>query len=362
MSTKTINTNIQFINLCDPQLIAHLQSHNQHMIVITDDNIKPLYAKRLAHDIKAPIISIPAGEQYKNRQTKAQIEDQLLALGTNRYDLIIAIGGGVITDIAGFVAATYMRGIDHINIPTTLLAMVDAAIGGKTAINTPAAKNSIGAFKPAKEIIIDPSVLTTLTSAGMRDGLVETIKHGLIADSALFQLCEANINHILTGQFQDMPSLIKHSISIKDNIVTEDKLDHGIRHILNFGHTIGHSIEQHGEYTITHGTAVAIGMILEAEISHKLDYLNKNDYLRIKRCLLPLCIHEIETITADTKSLIDIMRLDKKNRSKDIRCVLLTKIGECARAGNTHSIAIAEHVLHDTIHEFLTNGISACLP
>jgi len=233
--------------------------------VVTDDNVGPLYAERVSKAIGAErttVSTVPAGEAHKTRDTWVRITDELLAAGFGRDSLIVALGGGVVGDVAGFVAATYMRGIPYVQVPTTLLAMVDASIGGKTGVDTPAGKNLVGAFHQPIAVIVDPTALATLPRAHLRAGFAEVIKHGAIADEAYLERAVAAASNLgsLDPASDAMVDLVTRSIEIKADVVRRDEREDGLRKILNFGHTIGHAVELLSDYSILHGDAIALGM------------------------------------------------------------------------------------------------------
>ncbi|HEY2898087.1 MAG TPA: 3-dehydroquinate synthase, partial [Gemmatimonadaceae bacterium] len=242
--------------------------------IISDENVAPLYAARVREALGSPeteLLTIPAGESTKTREQWARLSDALLGAGFGRDSAIIALGGGVVGDLAGFVAATYMRGIPFVQLPTTLLAMIDASIGGKTGVDTPAGKNLVGAFHRPRAVIADPSVLATLPANHLRSGLAEAIKHGAIADAAYYVRIEDSLPSLLADPGDDaMRALILRSVEIKAGIVVQDEREGGIRRNLNFGHTLGHAIESESGYALLHGEAIAIGMVLEAMLGERL--------------------------------------------------------------------------------------------
>ncbi|MDQ2765536.1 MAG: 3-dehydroquinate synthase, partial [Gemmatimonadota bacterium] len=261
--------------------------------IISDDNVAPLYAPRLRASLGAAqtgLFTIPSGEAHKTREQWAQLTDALLAAGFGRDSTILALGGGVIGDLAGFVAATYMRGIPFVQIPTTLLAMIDASIGGKTGVDTAAGKNLVGAFHRPRTVLVDPTVLTTLPREQLRAGVAEAIKHGAIVDAEYYESVSVALPALLDDPASDdMLDLIVRSITIKASIVRADEHEAGIRKILNFGHTFGHAIERclgYGEWL--HGEAVAAGMVMAAEFSERLGWLPAGEVRRIEKLLVAL--------------------------------------------------------------------------
>ena len=291
--------------------VKDLLKKGSHLVIITDDKVASLYGENLKTILKADLITFPSGEKSKTRETKAKIEDELFALGVGRDGILIALGGGVVTDLVGFIAATYCRGIPYISIPTTLLGMVDASVGGKTGVNLPGGKNMIGAFYPPLEVIMDIDVLNSLQETELRNGMAEIIKYGAIWDKALF--------HELS-EVKDLLPLIKKSVEIKEDIVKKDPKETGLRSILNFGHTIGHAIETLEDYSLSHGEAVAIGMIGEAHLTgHEAPLITL-----IEKFQFPLKLSS--KVTAE--ALFTTMKKDKKALNKTAHFVLLEEIGK----------------------------------
>ncbi len=303
------------------------------VFILVDSNTNEfclsMLSYNLAIDIKIEIIEIEPGEIHKNIETCVEIWNILTDFGADRKSLLINLGGGVITDIGGFIASTFKRGIDFVNIPTTLLSMVDASIGGKNGIDLGKLKNQIGVINDPKMVIINSNYLETLPQNEMRSGLAEMLKHGLIADESYWNSFK-NLDNL---QFEDLNKLIYHSVEIKNKIVLEDPTENGIRKSLNFGHTLGHAIESYfldnpEKQSILHGEAVAAGMILESYISYKKNYITEKEYFIIKKTIFNfferLIINE-EDISQITKLLIH----DKKNEYGKIKFTLLEKIGKC---------------------------------
>lgn len=289
----------------------------------TNEHCLPKLLANLAVEVPIEIIEIESGEINKNSDTCLQIWNVLTELGADRKSVLINLGGGVISDLGGFVASTFKRGIDFINIPTTLLAMVDASIGGKTGINLGILKNQIGVFSNPKTLWIDCSYLTSLPSNEMRSGLAEMLKHGLIYDKNYWEkflsLDQLNLD--------DLESLIYRSIEIKNEIVIQDPTERGIRKALNFGHTLGHALESHFlKNKLLHGEAIAIGLLLESHISWQKNKLKKEEYLVIKKTIQsifePIPIH-----SNDVEAVIELLIHDKKNEFGMIQFTLLSSIG-----------------------------------
>jgi 3-dehydroquinate synthase len=298
--------------------------------VITDTNVGPLYAHRVAAAFgdRAQTLTIEAGESAKTRATWATLTDQMLAFGCARDTTVVAIGGGVVGDVAGFVAATYMRGVPIVQIPTTLLAMIDASIGGKTGVDTPAGKNLVGAFHPPALVIVDPQTLATLPANHFRAGLAEALKHGVIASRSYFDLI-ATARESSARDDAMLMDIVTESIRIKAAIVVRDERESGVRKVLNFGHTMGHAIESVSQYALLHGEAVSIGMSLEALLAERLGVAEKGTAARIIDALraigLPtgLPVLDRDAIVVATKS-------DKKARAGRVEYALPERIGSMA--------------------------------
>ncbi|HUP89099.1 MAG TPA: 3-dehydroquinate synthase, partial [Longimicrobiales bacterium] len=253
------------------QLAGYVDQHARahKYAIISDSNVAPRYGQQALRalkqaDLKAQLFSFPAGEANKTVQRWEQLSFDLLFEGFGRDTTIIAIGGGVTGDLAGFIAATYMRGVPIVQVPTSLLAMIDASIGGKTGVDAPAGKNLIGAFHQPAVVVIDPLVLNTLPDDELRNGLAEAIKHGAIADAAYLATIPKSIDAIFQRDPAALNALIKRSVELKARHVSEDVHEAGARAALNFGHTIGHALEHVSHFALPHGSAVALGMVAEA--------------------------------------------------------------------------------------------------
>lgn len=292
----------------------------QKVCIVSETNVWPLYGKTAEKSLVDAGFSVvhfvfPAGEQSKNAATYLNLLDHLARHQLTRSDLIVALGGGVVGDLAGFAAATYLRGIRFIQIPTTLLAAVDSSVGGKTAIDLPAGKNLVGAFCQPSLVLCDTDTLTTLPQDIFRDGCAEVIKYGVLYDAEFFSCLEQ------TGLDFDREAVIARCVEMKRDVVAEDEFDTGLRMKLNLGHTIGHGVEACSEFTLSHGKSVAIGMAIVARASHCVDAQ------RIIRCLeafgLPTTIdYPVEDIYSYTLS-------DKKRIGDTIRMIIPHRIGDC---------------------------------
>lgn len=303
------------------------------MVVVTDSTVRELYAERAVRALGAgtTVLSIPPGEREKTRERWAQLTDSLLASGCGRDTTLVALGGGVIGDLTGFVAATYMRGIPYVQVPTTLLAMVDASVGGKTAIDVAAGKNLVGAFHPPAAVVADVQTLATLPARQLRAGMAEVLKHGIIADAEYFeQTIAALLTGTLLGQPAGLGEVIARSVEIKSGIVAADERENGIRKTLNFGHTLGHAIEHASEYRLLHGEAVAIGMYLEARLAEGIGVAARGLAARIATALAAARLPpELPPgMTAD--AIVAATRADKKARGGRIEYSLPCRIGSMA--------------------------------
>lgn len=294
------------------------------VFILTDENVAPFWLPEVAHwlhcDLAVDIV-IKAGEQHKNLQTVQRIWKSLMKHHADRNALLVNFGGGVITDLGGFAASTYKRGIKFINIPTTLLAMVDAAIGGKTGIDFGGGKNQIGTFAEAEEVIIDPVFLETLPERELLSGLAEMLKYGFIADGNLL-----NVN------LENYQQFIVRCGEIKREIVAQDPTEKGLRKILNFGHTLGHAIESHcltTDYPLLHGEAVALGMLGALWLSVKQLGLDESVLQNFEK-QLPMLLSEVEIALSesDVEAILGYLALDKKNRGEKPQFVLIETVGK----------------------------------
>ena len=303
------------------------------LLIITNEVVAPLYLERVeqAFSERQPkSLILPDGEQHKNLDSFARIIDELIDSGFHRDACILALGGGVIGDLSGFAAASYQRGIDFVQLPTTLLAQVDSSVGGKTAVNHPRAKNMIGAFHQPVAVISDTDTLASLPARELSSGLAEVIKYGLIEDETFFRWLEENMTSLLALDPEALRFAIRRCCEIKASIVAQDELEHGKRALLNLGHTFGHAIEALGGYgRWLHGEAVAIGMLMAAETSERLGLIDPADTERIgeliARAGLPT---HASGLSVD--SVLDGMRLDKKAGREGLKLVLLDRLGSAS--------------------------------
>jgi 3-dehydroquinate synthase len=323
--------------------------------VVTDANVHKLYAGAVEasfapHTIDG--VKISAGESYKTRETWATVTDALFEAGLGRDSTIVALGGGVVGDLTGFVAATYMRGVPFVQIPTTLVAMVDSAIGGKTGVDTPAGKNLVGCFHMPVAVLVDPQVLVTLPLRELRAGFAEVIKCGVVADTAYFQLVREAMPDLLSGgigRSDRLEPLLLGGIGIKVRIVVEDERENGIRKVLNFGHTIGHAVEITSGYSLLHGEAVAIGMAVESELAERIGAAEPDTTAKIVEALNIAGLPTRLPPECEPQRLLDAMRSDKKGREGKIRFALPTKVGEMARDGSDWSVPVADELIMEVL-------------
>jgi 3-dehydroquinate synthase len=301
-------------------------------ILITDSNVSALHGDRVLATLKemglkVDQIEIPAGEASKDIQTIFSIIHRMIELGADRTSALIALGGGVVGDITGFVASIYMRGIPYIQVPTTLLAQVDSSIGGKTAIDLPHGKNILGTFHQPKGVFIDLAFLKTLPPREFGNGLAEIVKCGIIDDPELLSLLEKEAEAIKNRDMILLEKIIARTCGIKKGIVEIDEMDKGLRRILNFGHTIGHAIEAESGYSISHGEAVSVGMVAAANISDRLKYLPSEDRERILSLIRAIGLPDRIPPTLSTDGVSSRIKRDKKKEGDAVRFVLLKKIG-----------------------------------
>lgn len=313
-----------------PELILqHINS--RHAFVVTNTTVEQLYRQpleKILAELDCPFLALPDGEQYKSLQTLERIYDALLKQRFDRRGTLIALGGGVVGDIAGFAAATYQRGVDFIQIPTTLLAQVDSSVGGKTAVNHRLGKNMIGAFHQPRAVVADLDTLNTLPERELSAGLAEVIKYGLINDAAFFDWLDSNINGLLEREPDALEYAVTRSCENKARIVAEDEREQGRRALLNLGHTFGHAIETFVEYTgWLHGEAVGAGIMMAARFSAYCGWLGDDDVRRVGRLLeaARLPVHPPADMTADR--FLALMAHDKKVVDTRIRLVVLKAIG-----------------------------------
>jgi 3-dehydroquinate synthase len=341
--------------LSDFGVVARALAPAHRYALITDSNVGPLYADQVAAQLESTgvdVLTIPAGEANKTREVWARLTDEMLTKGYGRDAAVIALGGGVVGDLAGFVAATFMRGIPIIQVPTTLLAMIDASIGGKTAVDTPAGKNLVGAFHSPVAVLIDPQVLTTLPLRELRAGFAEVLKHGVIADEPYLIDVVSRASGLLAAdgsKGDSMFSLIVRSVEIKADIVSRDEREEGLRQILNFGHTIGHAVELVSGYSLLHGEAVAIGMALESELAERIGLAQTGTAATVTSALQSAGLPTALPSGSDGDAVIEAMRSDKKGRSGRTRFALPLRIGAMAGADTGWTVSVSDDQLREVL-------------
>lgn len=300
--------------------------------IVSNETVAPLYldkVKTLLSDYEPLSVILPDGEKYKNLEYLNHIFDALLEARCDRQTTLVALGGGVIGDMTGFAAASYMRGVHFIQIPTTLLAQVDSSVGGKTGVNHPLGKNMIGAFYQPKCVLIDTATLATLPDRELSAGLAEVIKYGLLRDADFFVWVENNIEKLLARDSEAIAEAIFRSCQNKAEVVAEDEKETGARVLLNLGHTFGHAIETGMGYGVwLHGEAVATGMLMAADLSQRLGYISTDDYNRIESLLIKSRLPVRAPGSLSQKRMKELMAVDKKVSAGKLNLVLLCSIGQ----------------------------------
>ncbi len=318
------------------------------VVIITNPAVNKLYGNTVKQSLidaglTATVLEVPEGEAYKTLESAGKLYEQLAECGAERATAILALGGGVIGDLAGFVAATYMRGVPLVQLPTTLLAQCDSSIGGKTAVNHGKLKNEIGAFYQPKMTISDVSTLKSLPKDEFTSGLAEVIKHAVIKDEKFFSYLEKNLDRIRTLDNNVLEAVVAKSAQIKVEFVESDEKDTGLRNMLNFGHTVGHGVESASNFQVAHGQAVSIGMVAAANLAVKLELMDAKNVIRLKNLLkkagLMTKLQQVEV-----KQVIRAMQYDKKVQGGKIRFVLPRAIGQVSMTDDV-SAAVIEKVL-----------------
>ena len=337
------------------ELTQGLMGGLRRFALITDSRVERLYAEPVCRMLKdsgfsGEIFSFPAGEESKTRETKAELEDRMLAAGYRRDCFVLAVGGGVVSDLAGFLAGTYGRGVPFINYATTLLAAADASVGGKTAVDTPLATNLIGLFNQPRKVYIDIDCWNTLPPREISSGLAETVKHACLADRAFFEYLEAHMEEIRGISPEVCEHIARRNCEIKYQIVMEDERESGLREILNLGHTVGRAIETLSGYSLLHGEAVSIGLAAACELSVRMGYMTDGEADRVAGLLdragLPTGIPGY----IDREALVRKLYTDKKVRNGRLRFVIPRGIGEIVefRPG-----VYAEEISEETAREII---------
>jgi 3-dehydroquinate synthase len=331
----------------EPGLVARLPAlaeqflPKRRLAVITDRTVGRL----VPHGLDVPTLVVGPGEGSKSRARWSALSDRLLDLGYGRDSGIVAVGGGVIGDLAGFVAATYLRGIPWLSVPTSLVAMVDASVGGKTGVNTRHGKNLVGAFHPPAAVLADPMVLATLHPAHLGAGLVEALKHGLVADAEYFAWIRQHSHALQVRDPELMTELVSRSVAIKAEVVSGDEREQGRRAILNAGHTVGHAIEQVSNFGILHGDAVSIGLVVEALLAHRLGLAERALAPTIRLALEQLGRPTMLDSEWSDDGLIEAMTMDKKVRGESLRFALPTNIGSMAGTDSNWTVPVSRDLV-----------------
>ena len=336
-----------------PALVAGACPASRYAVV-TDSHVGPRYGAKLvarfrdAH-LLAELFEFPAGEWNKTRETWTSVSDRLLAGQFGRDAAVIALGGGVVGDVAGFVAATFLRGIAYIQVPTTLLAMIDSSIGGKTGVDLPAGKNLLGAFHQPRLVVADLDALGSLPPQQLASGMAEAVKHGVIADPEYFATLERDHDAVMARDPDVLERLVRRSVEIKAAVVAADEREAGRRAILNFGHTVGHAIEATAKFAALHGEAVATGMAYEARLAEVLGIAERGTARRVTALLrrydLPLDLPDTATVDA----LVAAMQLDKKARDGAVRFALPETVGRMHADGTGWTVAAPERVVREVL-------------
>ncbi len=326
----------------------HLQG--RQVMIVTDETVAPLYLSTVQQALKAwrcESLVLPDGEEYKTLETLQRIFDALLTARFDRNCVLVALGGGVVGDMVGFAAAIYQRGVDFIQVPTTLLAQVDSSVGGKTGVNHPLGKNMIGAFHQPLAVIADTGTLNTLDDRQFRAGLSEVIKYGMIRDAAFYAWLENHLNALLVRDPTALAFAIERSCRNKAELVAADEFESGTRALLNLGHTFGHAIETGVGYGgWLHGEAVAAGMSMAADLSQRLGWITPNDEDRINALIIRAHLPHRAPASLSTKQFLDLMAVDKKILAGRIRLVLLKTIGQAVVTGDYPNSALLETLEH----------------
>ncbi|MGN0634189.1 MAG: 3-dehydroquinate synthase [Oscillospiraceae bacterium] len=342
---------------CLNDIVGGLFGNIRRIAVVTDSNVAELYARDICDSLcgagfDAKLFTIPAGEESKTRQMKEYVEDSMLEAGFRRDCAVLAVGGGVVTDLAGFVAGTFGRGVPFANYATTLLAAADASVGGKTAVDTPLATNLIGLFNQPKKVYIDIDTWKTLPQNQLASGLSETIKHACLGDKELFDFLENNIDKIFECDTEACEYIAEHNCAVKYSVVMRDEREASLREVLNLGHTVGRAIETQSGYRLLHGEALGIGMAAQVRLGNKLGFISEENMDRVielyRAARLPVEIPDY----IDKKELVKKLYTDKKVRNGKLRFVFQKEIGDvmCFN-GDTYGLEITEEQIFEVFKE-----------
>ena len=315
-------------------LVQHAPAHRY--AIISDSRVAALHGSELMETLGSAglvsdLFTFPAGEASKIRKSWSRLSDELFAAGFGRDCCTVALGGGVTGDLAGFVAATFMRGVPVVQVPTSVVAMVDASVGGKTGVDAKAGKNLIGAFHPPRLVAADPDYIATLPREQRAEGLAEAVKHGAILDEDYLEAIVDSAEKLLDGSAPDTEAVVRRSVALKARVVSRDEREGGVRQILNFGHTLGHALEAESDYSLGHGSAVAIGMVLEARIGERLGRTQAGTAERIGAALHACTLPTSVPPELDPAAVVSRTRTDKKTRAGVPGYVILTGVGAVDR-------------------------------
>jgi len=324
-------------------------------VIVTDSHLTPKGESLLAafrrRGLTADLVSFPAGEGSKSRRVRDEIEDGIIRIGAGRDSALVALGGGVVGDLVGFVAATFNRGIPYIQVPTTLIGMVDSSIGGKTGINHPAGKNLIGAFHQPSAVYIDVDYLRSLPDRHYASGLAEVIKCGVVADRALFSSLETHLDRILRREPDLMSRVIEACCRIKAKVVMEDPRESNRRKILNHGHTVGHAIEILSGFRLAHGEAVSIGLVAEARVAARLGMLSPEAAERVGRLCERMGLPTAVPAAFTPAAILEVARHDKKNRLGRIAYALPVRLGAMASEKGEYAVMVDDALVTEVLQE-----------
>lgn len=318
-----------------PQELQDLGAENRKICIYTDSNVEKLYAKQI-QELLEPVcrkvirFSFPAGEEYKTLDTIKEAYKTLIEAGFDRKDLILALGGGVVGDMAGYTAATYLRGIDFVQVPTTLLAQSDSSIGGKTGVDFDGYKNMVGAFHMPRLVYMNLATLKTLDARQFYNGFAEVMKHGLIKDAIFYEWLIDKMYEICERDLDTLEEMIMRSCTIKKLVVEKDPTEQGERALLNFGHTIGHAIEKYKNFTLSHGECVALGCVAAAFISWKHELLTMEEYYEVRDMFVPFNL-PISVEDIDPQEVLRLSKSDKKMKDGTLQFILLKRVGKAMR-------------------------------
>jgi 3-dehydroquinate synthase len=336
-------------------MFVHAATRGHRYAVIADLAVAARHGTTLLNSFppgEAHLFTFAGGEPAKTRETWARLTDEMAEQHLGRDTVVVSLGGGVAGDLAGFVAATFMRGVPVAHVPTTLLAMVDASIGGKAGVDIPAGKNLVGAFHQPSAVIIDPLCLATLPPNELRAGMAEVLKHGVIADALFFERTVAALPTLYAPDgagTMAMVEVIRRAASIKCDVVRRDEREAGLRHVLNFGHTIAHAIELVSHYAIPHGEAVAIGMVVEARIAERLGLAESLTAERLERALVAAGLPVARPEHLGAEAILAATRLDKKSRAGTVRYALPERIGAMCAGGGLWSVPVPDEVVREAL-------------